>query len=256
MADDITVARPEPIPSPAPSPAAPAPEPVDPDAAHKTWLKERGLDPDHLDEYRAAREQLPRHQQALVLAQELLKQAYPERPAPQPFGAPAEPAAAAPVTPEYIQSLLARHARGVDEIVAHRLTSQKAAETADQRLRQEWPEAYDASTDLHKEGMKIYWQEMSDAERASPMGHLVATERAAGRLGLGPTSRRGPDVVSGKSAESAGQNVGRGGRRPAEEELPKLTARERSMAEAMEIDPKRFAEMKKHRQSGANVRVE
>ena len=111
-----------------------------------------------------------------------------------------------------------------------------------------WPEAFDPKSELFKMGHRIFNQEMSDDEKRDPRSFLIATERAAGRVGLAPKGRR-----SGvnRRADASAQSVSRGATKPPSEdeaEAP-LTARQRKIIEGLNVDEKTYRAARKNRQA-------
>jgi hypothetical protein len=112
-------------------------------------------------------------------------------------------------------------------------------------VRNAWPEAYDRNSELHKMGKSIYDREMSQEERNDPRSFLIATERAAGRMGIAPMNKRTRVNVDEDSSE---QNVSRQSRRPSNpNEAPKLTSDQKKYADLMKVSHKTYALMKKQR---------
>ncbi len=267
-AENTEVVKPEPI--------APAPVAAEPDEATlRKYVREKWGIEDDPDTYkgkaakwREYEEKIPQYEQALGVASQIIR-TYQGQPAPQagapPQATPDEEAQLrelARIDPwaydQRVQGKRRQEIVGEAEQRAYaRLQYDRISEQAGQALATHWPEAYDTTSDLHKLGRQIYYQEMSDLERAHPHGFYVATERAAGRLGLAPKGRRSP--VVDKADEVGSQNVERrGSRAPASEpdDLPRLTAREQEMVERTNVDPKVFARMKKARMEKKNVRVD
>lgn len=113
-------------------------------------------------------------------------------------------------------------------------------------VKENWPEALDKTTELHKMGRQIYQQEMSDWEKNDPRSFLIATERAAGRLGLPPASKR---KRTNRVESVSAQGVSRDRVRPPadEDDDAPLNARQRQIAESMGVDPKVYKESLKRR---------
>jgi len=161
-----------------------------------------------------------------------------------------------------MQKLLAREraqwqslmARGFQQIhgtvqsslgpVADTVLSEQRAKT-ESALQQAYPEAYETDSDLHRMTQQIYWSETPPQERTSPLAMVSAVERAAGRLGIAPMARRGSRADRAESSDA--QSAERGARRPREreEEMPKLTEKEETLAEDMGLDKKIYAKQKK-----------
>lgn len=116
------------------------------------------------------------------------------------------------------------------------------------QVQEMWPEAFDQNSTLHKMGKQIYQNEMSPQEKADPRSFLIATERAAGRLGLAPKGKR---RVSNRSDVSA-QSVSRGaGSKTEEEEATEkqLTPRQKHIIENIGVDEKTYREAAKIRRA-------
>jgi hypothetical protein len=107
-------------------------------------------------------------------------------------------------------------------------------------VKQQWPEAFDTNTELHKLGKQVFQQEMSQQEQQHPMAFLIATERAAGRLGFAPKGKRGN---SNRTSAVSAQSVSRGGVKgdTATDDKP-LTARQRQIATGIGVDEKVYKE--------------
>lgn len=155
---------------------------------------------------------------------------------------------------EQWQSLLARHARGVDELVQAREHTSRIQQQFLTRLQEEYPEAYDGRTTLHKRGAEIYRDELSPEQRNAPNGAYIAARMAAAEIGLMPKAKRGASAVD--PSELAGQSVDRGSRRPspAEVDAPKLSDREKHIAEVMGVDAKVMAQAKSAKANKQNLR--
>lgn len=128
-----------------------------------------------------------------------------------------------------------------------------------ERLRAEWPEAYDDKHELSQTAARIFHQEMSDFERRQPHGFYAAAERAAARLGLAPKSRRKAEAKETRDTrEFSGQNVGGGPKRVKDDggDEPELTAKEKQRLIRMGIDEKTYRIAKKARAEKKDVRVE
>src|SRR3990172_7819056 len=223
----------------------PVPEsPPDPDAERRQWIREQYGIEDPPDTYKARRAKweeaekaLPQYDQAL---REVLTYAAKLQPSTTPPPVVDEDAqfdeiarvdpgkafrmARAKDREEFARLLLAEREQTARAV--HGTLSQRQAETDyGARLRSDWPEAYDTTSELHKLGQQIYRQEMTDTERAFPHGFYAAAERAAGRLGLPPMSRR-----SAAGADDSGdQNIGRPTAKKPTATVPKLSEREREI---------------------------
>jgi hypothetical protein len=127
-------------------------------------------------------------------------------------------------------------------------------ERAETYVRAEYPEAYDQRTALHREGKAVY-QSMPELQRRGD-GFQIATEIAAGRLGLAPKSRRPapPD-----KDDMAAQTLERGTKKPprgdAKDDGVTLNAREKKMLASGGIDEKTFKAAKAARKAGKDIRV-
>ena len=118
-------------------------------------------------------------------------------------------------------------------------------------VKQQWPEAFDTNTDLHKLGKQIYQAEMSQSEQQHPQAFLIATERAAGRLGVAPKGKRSTNSSTRRDQASA-QSVTRDKvRGDSDEEDQPLTARQKQVAEGMGVDPKVYKQALKNRRDQA-----
>lgn len=156
------------------------------------------------------------------------------------------------------QTLLARHAQGVDRLTQERANQQQAAASWNAKLGEEYPEAWEPGHDLHKLGRRIF-EGWSPQRQAEPDAAYVAASMAAAQLGLAPKARRRAPQEPVED-EVAAQNAERGSRRPSPtrdpNDPPKLTDEERRMAKAANIDPKVMAQMKQARAGKKNVRSE
>ena len=248
------------------------PVPVaDDETKFKSWLKEKYKiedDPDQFKTRRAtwskAEEEIPQYQATLsaliqhVRDLESTKVAAPVRDA----GVDDEERlrTISKLDPyEGMKRVLTRFEKQIDEKLGNvQAYSQKSSEHAVVRretlrrshdiVKDQWPEAFDKNSDLFKEGNKIYNQEMSQWEKDHPQAFLIATERAAGRLGIAPTkSRRRVD----RSASAAAQSVSRDRvKAPADDDddAP-LTPRQKHIAASMGVDTKGYKEALKNRKS-------
>lgn len=133
-----------------------------------------------------------------------------------------------------------------------RIIARDMAREASGQVRNQWPEAFDRSSKLHLLGKHIFQNEMSDTEKRHPRSFLIATERAAGRLGLAPRHLRA-DNNPREDAEE--QNVSRQSRRPRSTDADdgKLTAKQQKIAAIMDLDPKQYAKVAKARREGRNL---
>jgi len=112
-------------------------------------------------------------------------------------------------------------------------------------VKQQWPEAFETESELHKMGKQVFQQEMSPVEQAHPQAFLIATERAAGRLGLAPKMRR--SSASRRSDVSA-QSVSRSGSKgPSDNDDTPLTPRQRQVAAGIGVDEKAYKQALKIR---------
>lgn len=112
-----------------------------------------------------------------------------------------------------------------------------------------WPEAFDDKSELFQMGHRIYNQEMSENEKRDPRSFLIATERAAGRIGLAPKGKRGSTT---RRVEAASQNVSRQGSRPSEQEDGEpLTKRQKQIIEGVGVDEKTYRAARKNRKEQA-----
>lgn len=144
-----------------------------------------------------------------------------------------------------------------DQLIAHRMNSRQSSQSSATSLREDWPEAYDKTSELHQLGKYIYQNEMSDSERQSSTGFLAATERAAGRLGIPPKSKR-PATSVARDTESIEHQDVRGSkstRAAKEDDSVSLTSREKKMIVNMGLDEKKFKLAKSARAEKRNIRV-
>lgn len=144
-----------------------------------------------------------------------------------------------------------------DQLIAHRMNSRQGTQTSAASLREDWPEAYDKNSELHQLGKYIYQNEMSNSERQSSTGFLAATERAAGRLGIPPRSKR-PATTVARDMESIEHQDVRGSkstRAAKEDDSVALTSREKKMIVNMGLDEKKFKLAKSARAEKRNIRV-
>lgn len=138
-----------------------------------------------------------------------------------------------------------------EQAVLHREGLRRAHDT----VKENWPEAFDQNSELHKAGKAIFNQEMSPQEQAHPMAFLIATERAAGRLGVAPKGRRGN---SSKRAHVDAQNISRSGVRgddENEDDKP-LTPRQKQIAAGLQINEKDYKQSMKTRREQAKLKKE
>jgi hypothetical protein len=145
---------------------------------------------------------------------------------------------------EQVQQAAAQ--QGERSTVYHQ-TLRRSKEIVDQN----WPEANDPNSELFKMGYRIFHQEMAQSEQQDPRAFLIATERAAGRLGMPPKSRRGS---SSRRESIAAQSVSRGRTRPPDEsdEEP-LTAAQQRVVEKMGVSEKVYREALKNRKASAKA---
>jgi hypothetical protein len=235
-----------------PAPATPAPAPEIPEERLRALVKERwGID-DEPESYKSKRQQerealdtIPRYQAALTELARRAQAAQPKEPEPK----------------ELDEATLRDQAR-LDPWVAIqyvRQRDQQAYQSEIQDLKRQvygrefrdlekagfgqieknWPEAYDKTSELHKEGQRILLQEMSEQERLHPHAALIATERAAGRLGIPPKSRRTSETRSVQD-EVAGQRTGSGRSPRVADEPPKLNDRQKKIAKAFGLKEKAY----------------
>ena len=124
----------------------------------------------------------------------------------------------------------------------HRETLRRSKEIVEQN----WPEAFDQKSELFRMGHQIYNQEMSQNEQRDPRAFLIATERAAGRIGLPPKGKRGSTT---RRAEVSAQNVSRqGSGRPSDDEhSTPLTARQKQIIEGLGVDEKTYRAARRNR---------
>ena len=114
---------------------------------------------------------------------------------------------------------------------------------------QNWPEANDSNSELFQTGYKIFHQEMSPQEQQDPRAFLIATERAAGRLGIAPKPRRG---ASSRRDSIAAQAVSRGtGKAPDDGDEAPLTAAQQRTIEKMGVSEAVYREAMKKRRASA-----
>ena len=244
----------KPVPTtPETPPAAP---PEIPDEVLRAKVKERwGIDDDP-DTYKSKRQQereqldtIPRYQAALT---ELARRAQA-----------AQAARTQQEQPKELDEATLRDQARLDPYVAIQYTRQQdrqaydekfqrleqafyarewqaSADRANNQLAEMWPEAHDKTSDLHKEGLRIF-QSFSPEEQNRPDSGLRATQMAAGMLGLPPKSKRSLDARS-VADDVAGQNTTRGSRTPKGEETPPaLTDRQAKIAKTFGVKPKDYA---------------
>jgi hypothetical protein len=254
---------------------------ADEEVRFKTRLKERyGIDEDP-DTYKSRRaqwakaeEEIPQYQATLTQLVNYYKQQEELRQAMAPPAAPAQPGldeerlrTIAKLDPyEGMKRVLALKDQEYDQKlqqVQHASVQQgERAAMYHQTLRrskeivdQHWPEANDQNSELFKMGYRIFHQEMSQAEQQDPRSFLIATERAAGRLGVPPKSRRGSST---RRESLAAQSVSRGGGKAPEttdEERP-LTSAERNVMSKMEVSEKVYREAIKNRKAAMAAKKE
>jgi len=111
-------------------------------------------------------------------------------------------------------------------------------------VREQWPEAFDTNTDLHKMGKQIFQNEMSQSEQQHPMAFLIATERAAGRVGMAPKNRRSTSARRDVAAQSVSRD--RVKAPDLDDETP-LNSRQKEVIEKMGVDEKTYREARKNR---------
>ena len=148
------------------------------------------------------------------------------------------------------QSLMARGFQDLHGTVqstigpmAETMLARQRAET-EQTLEHAYPEAFEQGSDLFKMTQQIYYGETDPQSRLFPGSMSAAVERAAGRLGIAPMSRRG--ATSDRAASSDAQSAERGSRRPqGDDVLPRLTEKEDALADDFGLDKKVYAQQKK-----------
>ena len=124
---------------------------------------------------------------------------------------------------------------------------------AERYVRDEFPEAYNPASKLHKEGQRVYtamphFQQMGN-------GFELATKIAAANLGILPKSKRQSVATEDDTADQAPE---RGSKKPPAEdrdEVKPLTPRQKKMAKDMGVSEKDYRTFQKARQTGKNVKV-
>lgn len=107
-------------------------------------------------------------------------------------------------------------------------------------VKEQWPEAFDTNTDFHKMGKQIFQQEMSQAEQQHPMAFLIATERAAGRMGVAPKGKR---RNNNRSEQVSAQSVSRGGvQATTSDDSKPLTNRQKQIVAGVGVNEKTYKE--------------
>jgi hypothetical protein len=132
-----------------------------------------------------------------------------------------------------------------------------AEKDAESFVRDEFPEAYDARTNLHKAGYQVY-HSMPELQMRGD-GFRIATEIAAAREGILPKSKRRTEPTVSRSDVQA-QSIERGTKRPPKDgdgkEDATLTPREKAMAARGGVDEATFKKAKAARAAGKNIRVD
>lgn len=124
---------------------------------------------------------------------------------------------------------------------------------AERYVRDEFPEAYNTSSKLHKEGQRVY--SSMPALQSMGNGFELATKIAAANLGMVPKSKRQSTVTQSEVDDQAPE---RGTRRPPAESVDDskpLTARQKKMAKDMGVSEKDYKTFQKARATGKNVKV-
>lgn len=262
-------APPEPPTAPPPGSGAPAASPPDPDASFRTRLKsDFGVeDPDEVKRWRDRAAQADEYERR----EQLQRQAAPQY-APQaaPRSGPAidveQWRAYARVDPggAYLQMFQVQSAQQqqqqaaqmafVEQRIRHAQEHAAAESQAERYVRDEFPEAYNKQSRLHKAGQEVY----SSMPWLVNMGNgfQIATQIAASHLGLLPKSKRASSTVT--DDEVAAQAPERGTKRvaAAEADDTPLTPRQKKMARDMGVGEKTYKQFQKARRDGKNVRVE
>lgn len=269
------MADPAPIPGPGAVPAA------DEEVRFKQRLKEQyGIDDDPTtfktkrEKWSKAEEEIPQYQATLTALIQHYKQQEELAAAMAPPQAPATPAVRPEDEEERLRTIMKLDPyEGMKRVLAKKdqeyetklqqvqqssVQQGERAAVYHQTLRrskeivdQNWPEANDPNSELFKQGYRIFHQEMSPQEQHDPRSFLIATERAAGRLGVAPKPRRGSST---RRESVAAQSVSRHGSRPsdAEDEAP-LTAAQQRVVEKMGVTEKVYREALKNRRATAKV---
>jgi hypothetical protein len=262
MADTTTVQN---------TPDKPVPA-ADEETQRRTWLKEKyGIedDPDTFKTRRAtwskAEEEIPQYQATLTALIQHVRDLEGSKVAAPVQTAPADDEerlrTISKLDPyEGMKRYFSNFEKKIDEKISGvQAYSQKSSEAAVVRresmrrsydiVKENWPEALDTATELHKTGRQIYQQEMSDWEKNHPQAFLIATERAAGRLGLAPSPKR---RKVDRSASAAAQSVSRDRvKPPSDDDDEPLSNRQKQVSEAMGVSPKVYKEALKNRKAQA-----
>lgn len=264
---------------PTPAPESPRPEPVvldraapsEPDETRlRQYVRDRYGIEDDPDAYQVKRAQWAQAEQAAALVPQY-EAALRHFMSQTPASAPAAPAAPAPPAPddgtpvtraqlkqlnEYWQSTMARVAREMDERVATHLSTRELAAVARRTVEEEYPEAFEPGSELNKLAAAI-WEGYPPAIQQHPDASRMAAEQAAGRLGIGPKSRRTPagPPPAARQAAVAAQSADKGGRRSGEpSESVSLTAQDKRLMESMGLtDERAFRAAKAARAAGKNL---
>lgn len=264
----VTPPKPEPVAkaptTPAPEPTlAPAPAPPDFETQYRERLRtDLGVeDPTEVQAWRQ------RAQQADVLERQLSQRPAPpqgpQRPQPQIDWAQWEAFARINPGQAFLQMRQYEQAQRQQEqlqqaaFVESRIRSAQefaAAESqAERYVRDEFPEAYNKASKLHKEGQAVY----TSMPWLHNMGNgfELATKIAAANLGLAPKSKRTSTVTDEEVRDQAPE---RGTKRPPAESVDDgkpLTPRQKKMAKDMGVSEKDYRMFQKARATGKNVSV-
>lgn len=127
-------------------------------------------------------------------------------------------------------------------------TRREGLKRAHDIVKENWPEAFDTQTELHKMGRQVFQNEMSPMEQNHPLAFLIATERAAGRLGVAPKARRSSNASNRRDVSA--QSVSRSGTRQTSNEDDKpLSGRQKQVIAGLGVDEKTYKEALKIRKS-------
>jgi hypothetical protein len=154
-----------------------------------------------------------------------------------------------------LDARLAEYTTQTKQMSEAAIARREGLQRAKELVTQNWPEAFDEKSDLHKMGKQIFQREMSQMEQAHPMAFLIATERAAGRMGLPPKPRRGNST---RRADVSAQGVSRDRVRPdanTDDDKP-LSARQKQVASGLGVDEKVYKEAMKNRKAQAKKQDE
>lgn len=136
-----------------------------------------------------------------------------------------------------MEKVLTRNAKSFKEdiitTVDSRNTVKSRVEKKAEEIAQLYPDIKTRGTPLHKEASKIYNDEMTDAERASPLAQYHAAMEAADRLGIEPIKKI-PSILA-DDENPTGSGPGTKGKKKVEEI-------DLGMASFFNVDPKKVNE--------------